>query len=85
MMIHSASVGDLGRLKLYVAELGPNAKDYNGRTPLHVAVDENRADSAILLMSMGADPHLRDAMGRSPMDAIVALEKDPVWRAIKFM
>lgn len=45
-----------------------NAKNESGQTPLHVAVLYNYKDSITLLLSYGADPQIKDAHGRTPID-----------------
>jgi ankyrin repeat protein len=44
-------------------------KDYDGRTPLHVAAEKCRVfDVARVLLDYGADPTIRDSKGRTPLD-----------------
>jgi ankyrin repeat protein len=45
----------------------PNAKDAEGRTPLHRAADGRTADVVALLLGAGANPNAIDAKGRSPL------------------
>lgn len=46
---------------------------YAGYTPLHMAVEYGRADTAVMLLSYGADLHARDANGSTPVH--LALER----------
>ena len=45
-----------------------NEADYNGRTPLHVAVTHSRRDHVTFLLAHGADPRAVDVNGLSPLD-----------------
>jgi ankyrin repeat protein len=48
-----------------------NARDRNGRTPLHIAVRLEEKDVADLLISKGADINARDALGKTPLHLAV--------------
>lgn len=50
-----------------------NARDTKGRTPLHVAAEKNLADTARLLLNMGAEPGQKNSEGKTPLE--VAREK----------
>ncbi|MCK6509495.1 ankyrin repeat domain-containing protein [Myxococcota bacterium] len=45
-----------------------NARDYNGRTPLHVAAAAGQAHTVQLLLQHGASPLVADRSGRTPID-----------------
>uniref|UniRef100_A0ABD2XKZ4 Uncharacterized protein n=1 Tax=Trichogramma kaykai TaxID=54128 RepID=A0ABD2XKZ4_9HYME len=47
-----------------------DARDKEGRTPLHLAVAEDNKRTARLLLRRGADPELRDAKGSTLLHAI---------------
>nr|KAJ3422761.1 hypothetical protein HK105_006440 [Polyrhizophydium stewartii] len=50
-----------------------NVPDYDGRVPLHIAASENRRACAELLLLNGANLHIRDHFGHSPLfDAVRA-------------
>ena len=46
----------------------PNARDEDGRTPLHVAASSNNPDVIATLLEAGADPAARDEQGKFPWD-----------------
>jgi ankyrin repeat protein len=45
----------------------PNAKNKEGRTPLHLAVLRQREDVARLLIAYGADVNAKDLFGETPL------------------
>lgn len=50
-----------------------NARDAQGRTPLHLAVERDMGETTLLLLNLGADPALKNAEGKTAAD--VAQEK----------
>jgi lysophospholipase len=44
-----------------------NVADYDGRTPLHIAACEGHFKVVELLLKNGANLHLRDRFGNSPL------------------
>ena len=46
----------------------PNAKDNEGRTPLHGAALEGDVEIVKILLERGADPWITDNGGRIPLD-----------------
>jgi cytohesin len=46
----------------------PNAKDEDGRTPLHYAAEKGHAEIVKVLLKRGADPRIADNRGRIPLD-----------------
>ncbi|MCH2038104.1 MAG: ankyrin repeat domain-containing protein [Rickettsiales bacterium] len=75
-MIEAARHGNIGAIRR-IARNDPNAVNkperFTGSTPLHIAVaNKNEATSYVLLTETKADPTLKDAKGRRPLD--IALE-----------
>ena len=54
-----------------------NAKDYEGRTPLHVAAINDAFLSAKYLLTHGADINLTDSLGRTVIDEASANRESP--------
>ncbi len=48
-------------------KLNLNSQDDLGRTPLHLAYLTNRPDVMNWLIAAGADPHIADSSGMSPL------------------
>lgn len=77
--IHSAvASGDADKISEELAKNASsiNQPDDNGRTPLHIAVENNDARTVSLLISKGADPAAKDRAGKTPLR--IAIESDSV-------
>jgi ankyrin repeat protein len=69
-----ARLGDLDRVRACLEKgADVNARDPNGQTALHVAVNNEHRDVAELLISKGADVNAKDGRGDTPL--ICAVEK----------
>jgi ankyrin repeat protein len=55
-----------------------SALDYEGRTPLRVAVDIRNWEAAKLLADAGSDVFLSARDGQSPADVVLSLGEDPI-------
>ncbi|KAJ8401456.1 hypothetical protein AAFF_G00383750 [Aldrovandia affinis] len=51
-----------------------NAQDEQGNTPLHCAMEKNRADSCVTLLALGADPNLLNRACMSPLHLAISLQ-----------
>jgi ankyrin repeat protein len=62
-----------------------NAKDSNGRTPLHTAVQNSYSSSEMVraLLKAGADPLVKDNSGHTPYDMAESFDKIPALQLIK--
>ncbi|MBM4291417.1 MAG: hypothetical protein FJ138_08250, partial [Deltaproteobacteria bacterium] len=69
MAIWAAAEGDVGTLKEMSARgFDLSRPDYDGRTPLHLAVAEARLAAASYLLAQGVPPSPRDRWGSTPLD-----------------
>ncbi|CAI9113202.1 OLC1v1013772C3 [Oldenlandia corymbosa var. corymbosa] len=60
--------GDLHRLQSFIgAGANPNATDYNGRSPLHVAAWKGYEDITLFLIEKGADINAKDNFKNTPL------------------
>ena len=89
-LIHYASAADdvQGLAKLLSRSLRDvNARDEDGRTPLHHAAIHGHVDCALLLLEHNADIEARDNRGRTPLisavyDEILVIERGTIMRAL---
>lgn len=63
--------------------IDPNVRDYDQRTPLHVAAAESFFVVCRILLRHGADPWLRDRMGNLPLDEALRNGSKPVIQLLK--
>ncbi|MEM1189416.1 MAG: glutaminase A [Pseudomonadota bacterium] len=82
--INAASIGDVDDLKRLVAcGHDVNEADYDGRTPLHLAAAEGRAEAVRFLLMQGADRSVLDRWGNAPLDDAIRHERQDVQRLLK--
>ncbi|KAK3264010.1 hypothetical protein CYMTET_27222 [Cymbomonas tetramitiformis] len=62
--------------QLKSGEIRINEKDKEGRTVLHVAASEGHLSLIAWLFKMGADPHIKDAFGNTPMNDALRHRQD---------
>jgi len=73
-LVDAVRRGDVQEVaRLLAAGANPNVKDLDGRTPLHIAAEQSRADLVELLLRHGADPNARDADGETPLHKAVSV------------
>jgi hypothetical protein len=66
------------RTMLFDTRIDPNSLDYDGRTALYVAVNNEQVEAIQLLLEAGADPYIVDSSGQTPIDRARELERDDI-------
>jgi len=67
-MIYACYYGDIEILKALIAlKVDPNGKDYDARSPLHLAASQGKLDAVKLLVLNGANVNLLDSRGNIPL------------------
>ena len=71
--IHDAAKkGNIEAVKQHLAAgTDVNAKNWDGWTPLHYAVNRRRKETAALLIAKGADVNVLDGGGYTPLDRAI--------------
>ncbi|PWA53533.1 Ankyrin repeat-containing protein [Artemisia annua] len=65
---NAAYKGDLSRLKSLIrAGADPNKKNFDGRTPLHLAASKGHEDITLFLIQEGVDVNTSDNFGNTPL------------------
>jgi|GEM_PF-2035001 len=67
------SVGELLIRLLVSSGADINAPEYLGKTLLHKAVENDKADLLKLLLDLGADPNIKDGGGSTPLESAKSL------------
>ncbi|RXN05753.1 transient receptor potential cation channel subfamily A member 1-like protein [Labeo rohita] len=78
-MHYAASMGHFRIIRLIVQITGQqelNARDEEGNTPLHWAVQKDQPGSCSVLLTLGADPNILNNSQQSPLHMAVSLGKN---------
>ncbi|KAK4307174.1 hypothetical protein Pmani_021052 [Petrolisthes manimaculis] len=62
-----ANIGDTLKLKKFIKKVEVDARDSDGRTPLHHAAGAGRGDAVLFLLGSKADAEARDNTGTTPL------------------
>ena len=81
-LVQSNMITHLSML-LSVPGVDPSAGEFDGRTPLHVAVEEGRVDAVKLLVEAQADPMAEDRWGNTPTRIATAGGKEHILKMFK--
>jgi len=60
-----------------------NCHDYDGRTPLHLSIAENRKAVTEYLLNHGAKVDAKDRWGKTPLDEVTDKTTDDVKEVLK--
>ena len=85
-LIFAAANGDLAKLIHLLnnnSEADVNSADYDGRTPLHLAVAEQRKVVVEYLLRNGASVSAKDRWGTTPMDEAIKAKNDVILQMLK--
>lgn len=68
-LLTAASGGDLATVQALLARgTKIDAMDYDKRTALHLAASDGRVEVVNFLLAQGANPHVQDRWGNSPLE-----------------
>jgi len=77
-----ALTGNVERLKVLAVAEKVNARDMQGRTPLHRALEGRSLPAVELLLARGADPDMTDALGNHALHYAVRSTEQDIIRTI---
>jgi ankyrin repeat protein len=82
--LHIAALwGDTDLIEAFlVAGADIDSQGEDGFTPLHYAIEQDKAEAARLLIARGADLHLKDSMFSQSAIEFLAASKNPSMRAL---
>ena len=82
----SASKGDLDHIKhLYLKGVNMNQSDYDGRTPLHLSVCENKYNVADFLVNIAKVALVKDRWDRTPYDDAITTNDSKMLELFKMI
>lgn len=74
-MLTAISKGDIAALRLLLAMKAQINYSLHGTTPLHLAAEKGYSNIVELLLEHGADPHVVNAEGKTPLEVALAKKK----------
>ena len=86
-LCYAAAAGDCLKVKTLLSQnLDPNAADYSGKTPLHVACGINTAGAqevVRILLEHGSAANVTDGLGQTPLDISSRAGNLAVWTVLE--
>uniref|UniRef100_A0A3P8X5M9 glutaminase n=1 Tax=Cynoglossus semilaevis TaxID=244447 RepID=A0A3P8X5M9_CYNSE len=79
-VMFAANSGDVSALRRFaLSEMNMEQRDYDSRTPLHVAAAEGHVEAVIFLTEIcKVNPHLKDRWGNTPLDDAMQFGHDVI-------
>ena len=83
-LMSECNKGNVDKIRSIIQKTNINRSDYDGRTPLHIAVADGHIDVCSLLLQHGAKTNLHDRWGKNALHGISMLE-DPIKKKMEIL